>query len=444
MLSEVTMRMRAGWFMQLVLLLQMGYESAGVGALGFCFAPLLPWRPPSGCCPDESGRTRFAASAVLSSPVAASPAGSAGGNGSSGRSSGVLRSISVPDALAQDGIVSVPVQAAAVDRMQAVLEHLRQTTGNQFRRCAPVRAPVSRAGARANIQWTEEIPYFVEASNFRLADGSGEVYDVYTTGFAPTMRWVAVGDRATLDIWDSALGSTIQRQLEHSLGEKIVLCQACFVVVQGGLRQGDAKLHADWALEAIPRREVYTALTPLTDFPDDVGGLFFDQRSMPRERESLPLVGMNAAGDAGKAAGSRGPREVLHRYRRGEAVLFDGRLMHRSEPFGNAKYERVLASFSFCTASSLHRKFLPAIVQVLGDQTPAFYVSPAGEQVAPPLQFLSYDDARAAVRAAGVSDYNAFWYWSRHHGQKLRVAVHPHKAYRGRGWRGWDHFFQRD
>ncbi len=447
------MRMRTGCFMQLVLLLQMGYESAGAGALGLCFAQRLPWLP-SGLCPAESGRTRFAASipgvraramaasAVLSSPVAASSC--AGCNGSGGGSSGVLRSISVPDALSQDGIVSVPVQAAAIDRMQALLEHLRQTTGNQFRRCAPVRAPVSRAGARANIQWTEEIPYFVEASNFRLADGTGEVYDVYTTGFAPTMRWVAVGDRATLDIWDSALGSTIQRQLEQALGEKIVLCQACFVVVQGGLRQGDAKLHADWALEAIPRREVYTALTPLTDFPDDVGGLFFDQRSMPRERESLPIVGMNAAGDADKVAGSRCPREVLHRYRRGEAVLFDGRLMHRSEPFGNAKYERVLASFSFCTASSLHREFLPAIVQVLGDQTPAFYVSPAGEQVEVPPQFLSYDDARAAVRAAGVSDYHAFWYWSRHHGQKLRVAVHPHKAYRGRGWRGWDHFFQRD
>jgi hypothetical protein len=37
----------------------------------------------------------------------------------------------------------------------------------------------------------QEFFFFAQASNFRLADGPSEVYDVYTTGFAPTMRWVA-------------------------------------------------------------------------------------------------------------------------------------------------------------------------------------------------------------------------------------------------------------
>jgi hypothetical protein len=32
------------------------------------------------------------------------------------------------------------------------------------------------------------------------------------------------------------------------------------VVVHGGVREGDAKLHADWAMESISRHHVYTAL----------------------------------------------------------------------------------------------------------------------------------------------------------------------------------------
>ena len=89
-----------------------------------------------------------------------------------------LASILAEDSLAKDGIVRVPVDTAMVDEMLAAYQQLRKTTGNQFRRCAPARGPVSRSGARENIMWTEEIPCSVEASNFRLADGTDEVYDV--------------------------------------------------------------------------------------------------------------------------------------------------------------------------------------------------------------------------------------------------------------------------
>ena len=89
-----------------------------------------------------------------------------------------LRSIAAENSLADDGIVRVPVDTAMVDEMLAAFQQLRETTGNQFRRCAPAWGPVSRMGARENIMWTEEIPCSVEASNFRLADGADEVYDV--------------------------------------------------------------------------------------------------------------------------------------------------------------------------------------------------------------------------------------------------------------------------
>ena len=72
-------------------------------------------------------------------------------------------------------------------------------------------------------------------------------------------------------------------------------------------------------------------------------------------------------------------------------------------------------------------------------------MSPAGESGALPPQKLSYDAARAAVKAAGVSNYDAFWRWSRGKGvaHKLRMPVHPHKDYKDKGWVSWDHFFQR-
>ena len=248
------------------------------------------------------------------------------------------------------------------------------------------------------------------------------------------MRWVAVGDKGTLNRWHSALGQSIQGQLEATLGEKVVLCQACFVVVHGGVREGDAKLHADWAMEAIPRREVFTALTPLNDFPEDVGGLIVDINSMPK-REGM---------HKGTTTWSRKREEILHRYQRGEAVVFDGKLMHRTQPFDNPRFERVLASFSFCTAASHERDYLPELVEVLGDQTPAFYIAPGGEERGEARKAVpSYGAARQAVQQAGVRDYHAFWRWSRGAGRATRVPVHPHKAYRGQGWVSWDHFFGR-
>ena len=269
---------------------------------------------------------------------------------------------------------------------------------------------------------------------FRALIGSSCVSDRYTTGFAPTMRWVAVGDKGTLDRWYNALGRSIQQQLETALGEQLVLCQACFVVVKGGVREGDAKLHADWAMESIPRREVYTALTPLTDLPDDVGGLIVDVNSMPKRQGHF----------SGTTTWSREKREILHRYQRGEAVVFDGKLMHRTQPFDNAAFERVLASFSFCTAASDEGSYLPEVLQVLGDQTPAFYIAPGGQECGKPQATRPcYESARQAVQEAGVSDYHSFWHWSRGPGRATRVPVHPHKEYRGRGWVSWDNFFGR-
>ena len=118
--------------------------------------------------------------------------------------------------------------------------------------------------------------------------------------------------------------------------------------------------------------------------------------------------------------------------------------MHRTQPFANPDFERVLASFSFCTAAAHDGAYLPDLLQVLGDQTPAFYISPGGEaRGEAQAQLPSYSAARRAVQRAGVRDYHTFWHWSRSAGRSMRVPVHPHKAYCGRGWVSWDHFFDR-
>ena len=41
-----------------------------------------------------------------------------------------------------------------------------------------------------------------------------------------------------------------------------------------------------------------------------------------------------------------------------------GKLMHRTQPFANHGFERVLASFSFCTAASIHSSGIDDLIQV--------------------------------------------------------------------------------
>ena len=57
-----------------------------------------------------------------------------------------------------------------------------------FRRSFPTKAPRSRASALQNRVWTEEVPVRTEASGFRIQDRAGLDYDIYTTGWTPTMR----------------------------------------------------------------------------------------------------------------------------------------------------------------------------------------------------------------------------------------------------------------
>lgn len=206
------------------------------------------------------------------------------------------------------------------------------------------------------------------------------------------------------------------------------------MVVTGSVQPNCAKLHADWATKEIPRDLVFTALTPLWEFPSSVGGLLWRPHSDPKREGGglLPLL--------------------KHKYRLGEAVVFDGKLMHqvrsdlttqsshpgschlvipwisqvdgysdqnvldsipfkKTEPFESdglpEGFERVLASFSYCAKSEGGREHWPHIEQVLRDQTAHFYVTPSGPAGSQRTGFPSYEIARKEV-ASPIDRYPQF------------------------------------
>jgi hypothetical protein len=97
------------------------------------------------------------------------------------------------DELRRDGLATFSVDRVDVEDVARLYRRMRREhTG--FRRCRPSAAPVSRRGARANIVWTEEIPFRTEASGFpiavpppaadadAIADEEALAFEVYTTG----------------------------------------------------------------------------------------------------------------------------------------------------------------------------------------------------------------------------------------------------------------------
>ena len=88
--------------------------------------------------------------------------------------------------LRRDGLSTFSVDLDDVEDVARMYRRLRQEHAG-FRRCRPSLAPVSRRGARANIVWTEEIPFRTEASGFPLRvpaaeDDGALAFEVYTTG----------------------------------------------------------------------------------------------------------------------------------------------------------------------------------------------------------------------------------------------------------------------
>ena len=115
----------------------------------------------------------------------------------SSSSTAVLHSAIDGAALRRDGLVTFAVDTAAVDDVVRIYRRLRMQHAG-FRRCRPAPAPASRRGARANVVWTEEIPFRTEASGFLVqASGLDGVIDNGGMGAKPELT----DDRLAFEVY---------------------------------------------------------------------------------------------------------------------------------------------------------------------------------------------------------------------------------------------------
>ena len=69
--------------------------------------------------------------------------------------------------------------------------------------------------------------------------------------------------------------------------------------------------------------------------------------------------------------------------------------------------------------------------QLLGDSPPGVLLMD--------VDYLSFSDARAAIRQLGIGSAVKYYEWARRHGETYRVPVRPDAHY-GSKWRGWSNF----
>eukprot|EP00448_Togula_jolla_P019138 CAMPEP_0170579438 /NCGR_PEP_ID=MMETSP0224-20130122/5984_1 /TAXON_ID=285029 /ORGANISM="Togula jolla, Strain CCCM 725" /LENGTH=358 /DNA_ID=CAMNT_0010902463 /DNA_START=14 /DNA_END=1087 /DNA_ORIENTATION=+ len=155
------------------------------------------------------------------------------------------------------------------------------------------------------------------------------------TAFPESMAWYWAADQEALDVFRPAADAICA-----SLGQGYELIGASFVVASGECKDSEAAMHVDFGPPAIPEQVAATALLPLHPevFPDLEGNLEW----VPWDNEG---------------------RVAVQPYLAGQAVIFDGKLPHRTQPFlassfagrsgigGEGSHEalqglRVLASFS--------------------------------------------------------------------------------------------------
>jgi len=173
---------------------------------------------------------------------------------------------------------------------------------------------------------------------FRLhnSTGSDRLLWLYANDEEAMALFEKVSDTVTPVVTAAASGDVLPR-----------LCACSLVLLRSpGARDSEVFPHRDWDEPSLPQLSAFTALTPLV-LPDGSAGLelFNDSRQLQ-----------------GVAA-----------YVQGEAIVFDNRQMHRTQP-GKSPM-RILASLSFAPTQA---DLWPFAERVLRGQTPHFFRRPSG------------------------------------------------------------------
>ncbi|CAE7204310.1 stt3 [Symbiodinium sp. CCMP2456] len=181
----------------------------------------------------------------------------------------------------------------------------------------------AEANAAASVPSSLSAPSFLRAGGLNVA-------------FPDTMSWHWAQNDQGLEAFAAAARIVLKQ-----LGDEWGLVAASFVVAEGGCADSATKFHVDFGPPPIPRGAACTALLPVhpRQFPEDQGNL-----------EILPW-------DASPG------QSCVHRYSRGNAIVFDGKLAHRTQPFATDVFaqrdrgqapaaaslrgRRILASMSF-------------------------------------------------------------------------------------------------
>lgn len=196
--------------------------------------------------------------------------------------------------------------------------------------------------------------------------------------FPASMSWHWAKDEEALSIFRPAADVLTAR-----LGRGYELVGASFVVGEGGCEEGSSRFHLDFGPQAIPPMAAATALVPL------------HPRPFPETEGNLEVRPWDLAGEA-----------LMQPYREAEAVVFDGKLSHRTQPFraevflerGKAATEampglRVLASLS------LARVWPEAPWKAAVEKVMTGYGAP----LVPPLGEDQHERTQAAVAARKLS-----------------------------------------
>lgn len=179
------------------------------------------------------------------------------------------------------------------------------------------------------------------------------------------MAYVWAEDEDALALFQplaDALLPTLQQTTPHDL----MLFAASFIIhAPDGVAEASAIPHHDWDL-SMPRGSSFSVLAPLQPFHPHIGGL--EYWALPFDRFEPPTA---------------------CKYEHGEAVAFDGAVMHRTQPYSCApelfptvagQPLRVLVQMSLAVRADVasHPRLWGGIQASLERQSTGFYRSPDG------------------------------------------------------------------
>jgi len=130
--------------------------------------------------------------------------------------------------------------------------------------------------------------------------------------FPHSMLWYHAADQDALELFYPCADA-----INLQLGGGLCLVTGAFVMVTGGCKEGETNFHVDMAAQDIPPCASISVLFPI--YPS----------IFPEHEGNLEWIPWNADG-----------RVAVHRYRRGEAAVFDGKLAHRTQPFSSQAFRK--------------------------------------------------------------------------------------------------------